>query len=589
MNDNELMNRRRFFKKTAKEMLPMLGAFVAGPTVILNTLASCGSDGCDGCEAACQDNCSSSCYGSCSSSSSNEGCSDCSSSCKGTCSTTCLDSCRGSSQSTPSSKGDGSYSNPFNASEARNYAASLAADETTTKSFYVKGRVSSIKNNFSIEYGTAIFYMTDEGKSEDIFQVYRAYYLENKAYQSGDLLAVGDNVVVYGKLSNYKGTTPELADRKGYLYSLNGKTTPAVTTGGDGSLSNPYNAKEASDYAKSLGADVVSSNNVYVKGVISSIKYEYSANYGTAVYNISDTGRAENEFTIYSSYFFDNKPWKEGNTQIKVGDTVIVCGRVVFYKGTNPEMAEKKSWLYSLNGKTSDSGNSGCSGSCASTCSSTCTGTCEGQCAVGCSSSCGADCAGSCSSGCSTTCTGTCKGECSTTCAGGCSSGCSTTCTGGCDTGCNTGCTSSCAKGCSNDCTGSCDTGCDTGCSTSCARGCAETCATDCKWECTRNCASDCTRNCASDCSSTCTSNCANDCTRACANNCLTGCEDTCRTGCYGSCNGSCGGECRGKCINSCGQYCKGGNSGSCRSSCNYDCSNSCSNTCYTMCYSSSM
>ena len=31
MNDNELMNRRRFFKKTAKEMLPMLGAFVAAP------------------------------------------------------------------------------------------------------------------------------------------------------------------------------------------------------------------------------------------------------------------------------------------------------------------------------------------------------------------------------------------------------------------------------------------------------------------------------------------------------------------------------------------------------------------------------
>ena len=44
MDYNELMNRRRFFKKTAREMLPMLGAFVAAPTVIMSTLTSCSND-----------------------------------------------------------------------------------------------------------------------------------------------------------------------------------------------------------------------------------------------------------------------------------------------------------------------------------------------------------------------------------------------------------------------------------------------------------------------------------------------------------------------------------------------------------------
>lgn len=85
MDSNELISRRRFFKKASKGMLPMLGAFVAGPTVIMSTLASCGD--CDDCEAACMDNCQSSCSGSCSGGCANGstggGCSDCSSSCTG--------------------------------------------------------------------------------------------------------------------------------------------------------------------------------------------------------------------------------------------------------------------------------------------------------------------------------------------------------------------------------------------------------------------------------------------------------------------------------------------------------------------------
>lgn len=107
---NELQSRREFFKKAAKGVLPMLGAFVAGPTVIMSTLISCGPDDCDGCEAACRDNCSDSCkgdcYTSCSSSSAGGDCSDCSSSCSASstnstcsscandCSSSCKDTCQ---------------------------------------------------------------------------------------------------------------------------------------------------------------------------------------------------------------------------------------------------------------------------------------------------------------------------------------------------------------------------------------------------------------------------------------------------------------------------------------------------------------
>lgn len=83
MKNDELMNRRRFFKKAAKGLLPMLGAFVIGLSIMMSAMTSC--DKCDGCEASCQDNCETTCSGGCST--------GCSSTCKGECSTTCTGGC----------------------------------------------------------------------------------------------------------------------------------------------------------------------------------------------------------------------------------------------------------------------------------------------------------------------------------------------------------------------------------------------------------------------------------------------------------------------------------------------------------------
>ena len=110
---------------------------------------------------------------------------------------------------------------------------------------------------------------------------------------------------------------------------------------------DPFTVEEVLAYVQSLGTKE-SENNVYVKGVISSIKYTYSAQFGTATYNISDDGNEENVFTVYSSYYLNNQPWVEGNDQIEVGDKVLVCGKVINYNGTTPEFASKKSYLVSL-------------------------------------------------------------------------------------------------------------------------------------------------------------------------------------------------------------------------------------------------
>ena len=71
----------------------------------------------------------------------------------------------------------------------------------------------------------------------------------------------------------------------------------------------------------------------YFKGKICSVKYTFSAQYGTATFNISEDGKTGGtEFICYSVYTFGNQPWVEGNTQVAVGDEVVICGKITNFK-----------------------------------------------------------------------------------------------------------------------------------------------------------------------------------------------------------------------------------------------------------------
>lgn len=131
--------------------------------------------------------------------------------------------------------GDGTLANPFNSVAANEYASALGADVESDTAVYIKGKVVSIRENFSTTYGNATFYISDTGTSTNQFYVYRAYYLGNKRYTSGDLLEVGDEVVVYGKVINYSGNTPETVQGETYVYSINGETDSSDDSGDDDS------------------------------------------------------------------------------------------------------------------------------------------------------------------------------------------------------------------------------------------------------------------------------------------------------------------------------------------------------------------
>ncbi len=261
-------------------------------------------------------------------------------------------------------EGDGSLANPFNAAAALNYGTALGAGGESTDYMYIKGKVVSIKEEFTTQYGNGTFYISADGTKANQFYAYRVLYLGNKKFANGDdQIKVGDEVIVCGKITNYNGTI-ETAQGKGFLYSLNGVNrggepepqTPAADPTGDGTLDSPYNVSGVLNYIKSLGSDVNSPNQVYVKGKISQVKEEFTTQYGNGTFYISDDGKASNEFYVFRTLYLGNKKFANGDTQIKVGDEVIICGNVVNFKGNTAETVQNSSFIYSLNGVTAGGG-----------------------------------------------------------------------------------------------------------------------------------------------------------------------------------------------------------------------------------------
>ena len=264
-----------------------------------------------------------------------------------------------------SAKGSGTLEDPYNPAGAAAYAQSLGSDVQSPGSVYIKGKISDVSTTFagSGTYGNATFTIVDADDGSGSFYIYQTYYLGNRKWESGDKeVKEGDIVIVYGPVVNYKGNTPETAGKgASYIYSLNGETggdTPGPGPGpdpgvpsGDGTLASPYNPAGVVQYIDGQSYD--ENADVYVKGKISSIRNAYDASYGTAIFTISEDGTTSGtQFTCYSLYFLENKSWVDGNQQIKVGDEVVVCGKVMLYGGSVYETQSKKAYLYSLNGET---------------------------------------------------------------------------------------------------------------------------------------------------------------------------------------------------------------------------------------------
>lgn len=523
MNDNELMNRRRFFKKTAKEMLPMLGAFVAAPTVIMSTLSSCG--GCEDCEAACQDDCEGSCryncYDSCSSSSAGGGCSDCSSSCSAnatssicsSCANDCSSSCKESCKHTCSTSCEGS-------AEGKPTSGSLNGHEY-------------------VDLGLSVLWATCNIGAKEFYS-YGDYYAFADTHNdiTGD---DSEDKVVYNKLGLKEGTCISGTANDIVLYKW----------GSDWRLPTDDEFYELIENCKleySYHKDEVKHDGDY---------YSYGLKFISKI----------NNNTIFLPFAGchlgkeqDEDPYECNSTGFYWSGDVTSYGnllRAFCLLIDSDKYATPNAWVDGRNLNCFQSvrpvadrnkGNvSTCNGSCTANCSSNCTSTCK--------NACGKDCQNGCKDGCSTGCKTTCKGECKEKCTKTCADNCSNNCTGKCTTTCADACKAQTSQYCSN-------------CASNCSSGCTKTCADACKAQTSQGC-----------------SNCATQCSGDCQHECTYGCGRQCHVSCGGQCKGKCGGTCQVECTSyakntpcaSCG--------GTCRSACNENCTYDCYTTCKSIGY----
>lgn len=240
--------------------------------------------------------------------------------------------------------GSGTLADPFNTTAILKLASELDADAQSDQEYYFKGKVVSVTEQFGTQYGNATFYMSDDGTTKNQFYVFRALYFNNKKYTSGTTLKEGDEVVVCGKVTNYKGNTPETVQGSCYVYSING------TGGGGGSsaetigtIDNPKSVSDVVTIINSMADNQTSDELYYVKGTIKQIKTtdENIAKYKNIDYIITD---GKTDITVFRGKNLDNTDFT-GPGQINVNDEVIVLGNLQKYVNANtgavtPELAQ---------------------------------------------------------------------------------------------------------------------------------------------------------------------------------------------------------------------------------------------------------
>lgn len=122
------------------------------------------------------------------------------------------------------------------------------------------------------------------------------------------------------------------------------KKQAKVNTTGNGTVENPYTAADA---VAMYDANALPADTAFYTGVITSVK-EVSTQFGNATYTIA-AAAAQDSLEVFRGYYLENKKFT-AEDQIKVGDKVVVKGKLIDYMGTL-ELGQRN-YIYSLNGKT---------------------------------------------------------------------------------------------------------------------------------------------------------------------------------------------------------------------------------------------
>lgn len=157
--------------------------------------------------------------------------------------------------------GDGTLENPYNVAGVLAFISTLQPDVESDKPVYVKGKVLVNKTDEAtiIEHGNMSFTMIDEGNTSNTFLAWQVMAPGNKRFTAVSDIKTGDEVIVYGKVVNYKGNTPETVNRgQAYVYSINGQGDSGGEDPQASTKENPLTVAQAK----------TTNGNNYVKGYI---------------------------------------------------------------------------------------------------------------------------------------------------------------------------------------------------------------------------------------------------------------------------------------------------------------------------------
>lgn len=99
----------------------------------------------------------------------------------------------------------GTESNPYTVAQALTEAGKLDQGDTSSEDVYVSGVISSVETYFS-NFKSITYYISDDGTTSSQLEVYSGKGLNGANFTDITNLAVGDEVIVKGKLKNYNGT-----------------------------------------------------------------------------------------------------------------------------------------------------------------------------------------------------------------------------------------------------------------------------------------------------------------------------------------------------------------------------------------------
>jgi uncharacterized repeat protein (TIGR02543 family) len=275
--------------------------------------------------------------------------------------------------------------------------AAIPNQDDVVDNQYVSGIVCTEGTSVNAS-GQMTYYISDDGSETSRLQIYQGKNLDNTAFSAVTDLAIGDRVVVFGQLKNYKGTKemnsgnylvskqePAVAapvftpNGGGFMgetdvtitcatasntiyYTLDGttpsksstqytaaihltetKTITAVAYVGEEhsivvaktfTYTSPMTVAEALEALDSESPI----NNAAVTGIISTAPTS-NPNNGRLTYYISDDGSDTNELEVYLGYGLNGASFS-AKTDLQVGDQVTVFGNLKIFSGSSGDVKE---------------------------------------------------------------------------------------------------------------------------------------------------------------------------------------------------------------------------------------------------------